>query len=73
MILNLIQFPGLFIHVLYCTISVKHTLPVQWKDEVKAHMEQHKLEEANMTEQPEPIYSLNMHEGEYIRGIITIR
>ena len=36
-------------------------------------MEQHKLEEANMTEQPEPIYSLNMHEGEYIRGIITYK
>ena len=43
------------------------------EDEVKAHMEQHKLEEANMTEQPEPIYSLNMHEGEYIRGIITYK
>ena len=41
------------------------------EDEVKAHMEGHRLEEANMAEQPDPVYSSNKREGEYIRGIIT--
>ena len=29
------------------------------EDEVKTHMEWHKLEEANMAEEPEPVYSSN--------------
>ena len=40
-------------------------------DEVKAQMERHKLEEANMAEQPDPVYSSNTREGEYIRRRIT--
>ena len=41
------------------------------EDEVKAHMGWHKLEEANMAEQPDLVYSSNTHKGEYIKGIIT--
>ena len=41
------------------------------EDEVKALMEWQKLEEANMAEQPDPVYSSKTREGEYIRGITT--
>ena len=41
------------------------------EDEVEAHMEWHKLEEANMAEQPGTVNSSNTREGEYIRGIMT--
>ena len=41
------------------------------EDEVKAHMERHKLEEANMAEQPDPVYSSNTREGEYVRGTVA--
>ena len=40
------------------------------EDEVKAHTERYKLEEANMAEQPGTVNSSNTREG-YIRGIIT--
>ena len=40
------------------------------EEEVKAHMEQHKLEEANMFEQPDPLCSSNTREEKYIRRII---
>ena len=43
-----------------------HSTCVLDEDEVKAHKERHKLEEANMNKQLDPIYSLNMHEGKYI-------
>ena len=34
-------------------------------------MERHKVEEANMVEQLDPVYSLNTREEGYIKGIIT--
>ena len=34
-------------------------------------MERHKVEKANMAEQPDPVYSLNKSEGGYIKGLIT--
>ena len=40
------------------------------EDEVKAHMELHKLQQANMAEQLDPVYFSNTREGDYIRGIM---
>ena len=64
------------IPLIICTCFVPHKscqtkyLCVLDEDEVKAHMKRHKLEETNMSEQPDPAYSSNTREGEYIRGII---
>ena len=52
----------------YCQTKSSRALG---EDEVKAHMERHKLQETNMAEQPDPVYSSNTREEEYIRGVIT--
>ena len=54
-----------------CTVSKTLLSVGEAINEILAPMEWHKLEEANMAEQPDPLYSSNTREGEYIRGVIT--